>query len=167
MLVYYIGKNEQICIEMFRHSPYAEIRENPAKLDRDDYMATTFRNIAEEISETYDESQKRKKGKTRLDIHFMEQELTRMGYSIQKNAITEEVVISSDRGDCELSFDDLSILLYSEIGGQYIDRSQSTIQNYLELIAKQHKFNPVFDYLNTLTWDGNDHVAELYKLMGI
>lgn len=45
--------------------------------------------------------------------------------------------------------------------------AKGTVCDCLDMIAEEHRYNPVLDMLNAEIWDGFDRIAELYDIWGV
>lgn len=159
-LVKYVGKDE--AVKQFIKSPYAKCRQNPEKLLRSDYLERTLNqackgNVNGQMQE-----------KQRLTIELLKHELDRSDIHLRYDNVTMRIDIDavSDTGR-RLQFGELVTRLYSELGGRYTDKSRQTISQYLVYLAQDNMYNPVIEYINSITWDGQDRIKQLMNLCGI
>ncbi|MBQ2756038.1 MAG: hypothetical protein IJF27_05150 [Oscillospiraceae bacterium] len=101
-----------------------------------------------------------------ITIEDLEAEITARGYSLRLNDITREMDVFSNDGDF-LTYKNLLTRMHSALQSYYKGCGLDALNAYLEDIAERHSYNPVLEYIDSLGWDGKDHIAELYDLMGI
>ena len=51
------------------------------------------------------------------------------------------------------------------MGYRYVNEKH--IYNHLSVIANENRYHPVLECINAQLWDGNDRLAELYRIMGL
>lgn len=103
-----------------------------------------------------------------LTIENLAAEYDERGISVKLNLITHEIEVETDGAD--LDYDSLITTTHSILKSNeknYTGVTWDTLAAYTLELAKQNKFNPVLDFLNSIKFDGHDHFAELYELMGI
>ena len=61
----------------------------------------------------------------------------------------------------------ISAILYSELQSQYKRCNMQIISSYLDIIASRNRYNPVLDFLDSVEYDGNDYLTELYEILNI
>lgn len=101
-----------------------------------------------------------------ITIEDLEAEVTARGYFLRLNDITREMDVFSNDGDF-LTYKNLLTRMHSALQSYYKGCGLDALNAYLEDIAERHSYNPVLEYIDSLGWDGKDHIAELYDLMGI
>ena len=103
-----------------------------------------------------------------LCLDLLDSWLSQHGYTIKLNVITREVEIAgvSDEFNPETMSDDLPVILYDALKYEY-RCSKDTVADLLKLVAGRHRYNPVLDMLNSVTWDGKDRVSEVFDILGV
>lgn len=107
------------------------------------------------------------KDKVPITIEALEDEYTERGVSIRMNMITHEIEVISDEPD--LDFNSLVTTTHSNLKGtgNYTGVTFDTLSAYSQEIAKDSRYNPVLEYLNTVQYDGKDQLGDLFDLIGI
>ena len=118
------------------------------------------------------DSDEDKKQRVRMTRDILEQILTERGISLKYNIITDTVEITGysvndDGGDSDNPRESLSVELEDDLGGEYTCCGKKRIFDLINLIAEQNQYNPVLDMFAGASWDGEDHLNELYKALGI
>lgn len=150
------------------------------KWERDDYRNSTIQGAIEACNGTFYEGvgRPRKGGKPRnesaeakerLTIEILKEELQAMEIEVAHNVITNSIEI---KGYSQIESDEhilstLPTLLYSKLCSKYKGVTQQIISDYLFVLATRNKFNPVLDLLNSVKWDGKNHLENVYRVLGI
>lgn len=115
-----------------------------------------------------DKSQTKQDRKPRLCLELLDAWLSERNYAIRLNVMTREVEITgiSNEFNPETMGDDLPIILYDALKYEY-QCSKDIVADLLKLIAGRHRYNPVLDMLNSVTWDGVDRISEVFDILGI
>ena len=100
----------------------------------------------------------------RLTIPALSAELETRHIEVRLNVITQEIDVESEE---PVLFKSLVIRLHSELINIYKGVTFDILTNYLSEIALLNQYNPVLDHIASIQYDGKDHLAELYALMGI
>lgn len=116
-----------------------------------------------------DDHTKKRNLKPALTIDILEACLKEMNIEIKLNQITHEISFSglASKYNPESSISDLAVILSNELKVKYSQCSKDTVMDYLKVLAGMHRYNPVSDYLTSLTWDGKDYLNEFYDVLGI
>lgn len=114
----------------------------------------------------YDPSQDQNPKKYRVTVETVAAELARRIWDLRQNVMTGSIEACDLDGN-QIFLDDLLVRLHSDMGHFCTGVTVQTLQLYLEALARAKKYNPVLEYLSALQYDGKDHVAELYDLLGI
>lgn len=109
-----------------------------------------------------------KTGKTRLTIEALAEELAMRGIAVKYNLITCEYEIMGKTGaGFTMSQDDLLARMHNSLTDVYKGASFETLAAYINFIAREHRYNPVLEALEAVTWDGIDRLPQLYALIGV
>ena len=103
------------------------------------------------------------RSRERLTCEMLEAILTERDISIRYNIITDKIEIEGYSDGLET----LAISLEDDLGGRYTCATKKRIIDLVTLIAMKFQYNPVLDLLNSSTWDGEDHLSDVYKVLGI
>ncbi len=109
-----------------------------------------------------------KSEKPSLTIENLAAEYEERGVNVKLNLITHDVEVEAD--DPDLDYESLKTTTHSILKGNgksYSGVTWDTLEAYTLELAKQNKFNPVLDYLNSIEYDGKDHFEDLFALMGL
>jgi predicted P-loop ATPase len=101
-----------------------------------------------------------------------------MGADIKFNVITGEIdvmgnlaLLGQDMNDVPhfKRLETLATLIHSEARNAFKQCDRSTIQSYLEALAYQRNYNPVYDHIAGVAfrWDKADRLPEVYRILGI
>lgn len=63
--------------------------------------------------------------------------------------------------------DALITIIHSDYRGVFAGCTMENVQKYLETIANDRRYNPVFNEISIQKWDGTDRLSEIYKILGI
>ena len=129
------------------------------------YGIDNFDTLAQSDTGDYNSTGK----KPPFTIELLEDFLKTHGIIIRKNLITHDIEVENlpQKFDFDDNESDLGTILYSELKKADLSAPQSTIENYIMVIAKQHSYNPVAEILKDKTWDGKDRFGELFEIMHI
>ncbi len=109
-----------------------------------------------------------KQKKPYFKIENLENELSRLHYEVKFNQITNSKAIFKDGiRISKQEANEIPTTLYSDFCDKYKGININLIGLYLNTIAKKHKYNPVLDLFNANEWDKQDHLTEVYKVLGI
>ncbi len=90
------------------------------------------------------------------------------GITVRFNDITKAVDIEGMNNEsAEHIQANISAILYSELQSQYKRCNMQIISSYLDIIASRNRYNPVLDFLDSVEYDGNDYLTELYEILNI
>lgn len=109
------------------------------------------------------------KGKPPLGISDLEVYLNALGVTIKLNLITHEIEFYGlpDDYNPESSISDLSVILSDDLLPEFSSCNKDRVLDLLRIIAGKHRYNPVMDYLNSLSWDGADYLSSLYEILNL
>jgi putative DNA primase/helicase len=109
-----------------------------------------------------------KSAKTRLTIEALAEELAMRGIAVKYNLINceYEIMGRTDAG-FTMSQDDLLARMHNALTDLYKGATFETLAAYINFIAREHRYNPVLEALEAVTWDGVDRLPQLYALMGL
>ena len=109
-----------------------------------------------------------KQAKERLTIEALAEELAMRGIAVKYNLINceYEIMGRTDAG-FTMSQDDLLARMHNALADLYKGASFETLAAYTSFIAREHRYNPVLEALEAVTWDGVDRLPQLYALMGL
>lgn len=109
-----------------------------------------------------------KQAKERLTIEALAEELAMRGIAVKYNLINceYEIMGRTDAG-FTMSQDDLLARMHNALADLYKGASFETLAAYITFIAREHRYNPVLEALEAVTWDGVDRLPQLYALMGL
>lgn len=104
----------------------------------------------------------------RLTIEVLEEELHDRGISVRHEVVsTETDVIGAQIAGKRMTLPDLQTYLHSELSGSYSNCTMAILRSYLLQVGKRNTYNPILEYLNSLTWDKVDRMEAVYDLLGI
>jgi len=103
-----------------------------------------------------------------LDMATMEQFLTENGIKVRQNVISHEIEISGIGGEYnpETIGSELHIILFDRLKKDF-RCDKNLVADLLGVIAGKHRFNPVIDMLESITWDKKDRLNDLCGIIGI
>ena len=183
-LVYWLNGNYDDVLTAFYNSKLdrsfclghdSENAEKGNKTQREQYMRDTYNKAMNGRTDFYTSKTGRPRRnrhdgtddgddkKELFTIEIMAQELSDHGITIKTNDITNDVEISGTDSD----LDKMAIEMYSELRGVYRSVNRNNVFDFISVIAAKNNYNPVLDMLNASTWDGKDHLGELYRALGI
>ncbi len=110
--------------------------------------------------------------KPRLTYRLLEEELNAMDISVAFNELTRELEVTGnvDEFNPDTIAEDLSSILYSELGDRYTSISETTIFKYLRIIAGFGRYHPVvefFEMLSAPSVNVQDSLDRLYEILGV
>jgi len=105
-----------------------------------------------------------------LTTDIIRQLLNLIGINIRLNEITWQVEVegypkSWSRANAE-NLLPVMLLDHLRLAGVK-GAAKGTVCDCLDMIAEEHRYNPVLDMLNTEVWDGQDRINELYDIWGV
>lgn len=170
MLAWWLNGDRDLIDRAFRGS--ALYRD---KWERDDYRESTIEKGISYCSEFYQEphtgARPGRPSKPRLSLDGLATILEQTGFSVRLNVITGEYVTDgqtpSGRRGNDISLDDMTTLFYDLLADEYKNVSMHLLEQYIVYLGREHQFNPVLEFLQTLTWDGVDRIQQLYDLLYI
>lgn len=120
------------------------------------------------LKQMEDVPQSTKRGKERLTIEALAEELAMRGIAVKYNLINceYEIMGRTDAG-FTMSQDDLLARMHNALADQYKGASFETLAAYITYTAREHRYNPVLEALEAVKWDGVDRLPQLYTLMGL
>lgn len=129
-------------------------------------LAATLKSI-----ERYPQGQPQQKGrppKEDLTLAAVEQTLTAMGYSIRLNAVTREMDVTGTTAAGRIpNVEDLVQLLREALIPVYKGVMPALLRDQLAFIARESEYNPILEKLDSVQWDGNNRLPEIYSLYGL
>ena len=186
------SKADSACVTMIAFWLYKTLGENAIdtafrqsalyrpKWERDDYRDSTIKGAIEACNGTFYEGvgrprkdgkprgeSKQKDERERLTIEALADELKEMGIEVSHNVISNSIEVKgySDIESTEHILSTLPTLIYSELCGKYKGVTQQIISDYILVLATRNRFNPVLELLNSVKWDGKDHLATVYDAL--
>ena len=110
--------------------------------------------------------------KPRLTYRLLEEELYAMDISVHFNELTREMEVRGNVSEFnpDTIAEDISGILYSELGDRYTSISETTIFKYLKIIAGLGRYHPVVDFFEQLgapSVDVQDSLDRLYEILGV
>lgn len=122
-------------------------------------------NLTEKASER--EQQGRGRSET-LDMASMEKFLSDNRIEVRQNVISHEIEITNigNEYNPETVASELHIILFDRLKKDF-RCDKNLVADLLGVIAGKHRFNPVTDMLEIITWDGNGRINELCNIIGI
>lgn len=132
----------------------------------ENYTTTAEKPTSEEKSLVRERNKPR--WKTPLDMEFMEKFLSENGIKVRQNVISHEIEISGIGGEYnpETIGSELHIILFDRLKKDF-RCDKNLVADLLGVIAGKHRFNPVIDMLESITWDKKDRLSDLCGIIGI
>ncbi|WP_312613793.1 VapE domain-containing protein [Oscillibacter sp.] len=132
----------------------------------ENYTTTAEKPTSEEKSLVRERNKPR--WKTPLDMEFMEKFLSENGIKVRQNVISHEIEISGIGGEYnpETIGSELHIILFDRLKKDF-RCDKNLVADLLGVIAGKHRFNPVIDMLESITWDKKDRLNDLCGIIGI
>ena len=170
MLAFYLQGNTSAIDCAFRSSALYR-----KKWERQDYRETTVSRAVSLCGGEYYRGRGRPrseppKGCT-SDIFTpdtLQEYLTEKGVTVRLNDITQTVSISGMEGESqEHIHQNIAAILYSELQEKFKRCNIQIITAYIDIIASRNRHNPVLELLNSVQYDGKDHLSELYSILHI
>lgn len=182
-LVYWLNGNYDDVLTAFYNSRLdrsfclghdSDNAEKGNKTQREQYMRDTYNKAMDGRTDFYvpkpgrprkdnDGDGEGGRSRERLTCEMLEAILTERDISIRYNIITDKIEIEGYSDGLET----LAISLEDDLGGQYTCATKKRIIDLVTLIAMKFQYNPVLDLLNSSKWDGEDHLSDVYKVLGI
>lgn len=111
-------------------------------------------------------------GKGRLSLANLQAALKLMDITIRHNTINHQIEYS---GDGVYGMDPSGVnssiphLIYDTVQYYLKGCNAEKISSFLTVIAfkEENEYNPILEAINSTTWDGHDHLVDLYSLMCI
>ena len=100
---------------------------------------------------------------------ILQNELKALNITVKYNVIANQIEVNGyqEYESPEHILNTLPTLIYSVLCGKYKGASQQIISDYLLVIATRNRFNPVLDILQSVKWDGKDHLQDVYNSLCI
>ena len=110
-----------------------------------------------------------KQKKPYFKIESLERELGERGIEIKFNLITNSnEFFKNNKKISKKEQNNIPTILYSDLCDKYRgNMNVSLIGLYLNAISSKNKYNPVLDLFNANQWDGQDHLTQVYDVLGI
>lgn len=110
----------------------------------------------------------KRKSLNRLTLEEFDSILQATGFSVRLNLIT-------GRYDTEgktpkgrpAELDDLVAMFQDRLTDYYKGVSTKLLEQDIAFLAREHQYNPILEWLQTVTWDGVDRIQQVYELLGI
>lgn len=118
-----------------------------------------------------------------VDINVVLEALNTFGIRVRNNKITQKIEVDGIQPGNSYMLEDFHMLSRTDkkrvavnalpgILMPYLQNNNYTVnlpmlKSYINTVADVYAYNPVEDMLNSQEWDGQDRLAELYKIMGI
>jgi len=104
-----------------------------------------------------------------LTIDNLERYLKDAGITARYNLITNDLRITGLEASItqEHSQNSLPIIVFDQVRFLYETVHKGDVRDFLGIIALRNKYNPVLDLINSVKWDGNDRIHEVYKILRI
>lgn len=167
MLAFWLNGDPELMDRAFRGS--ALYRE---KWDRDDYSRNTIAKAIDICTEVYQEpgttGRPGRPTKPRLTLADFDAILQNIGFSVRYNVITGRYDTAGRTPEGRIpSLDDLTTYLQDLLADDYKSVSIKLLEQYVVFLGREHQYNPVLEWLQTVTWDGVDRIQQVYDLLGI
>jgi putative DNA primase/helicase len=107
------------------------------------------------------------RGKARLTLTALDLELHAHGYAIRHNLITGKYEITGNDTGSPMTTDKLVTYMHNALSDGYRGATFEVLRNYISYIAEENCFNPVLTELESIEWDQQDRLPQLYALLGI
>ena len=126
-----------------------------------DAIRMAIRNICQFLinQHTNQNLQNRKKRKTKtkeLSAWFK-----RFGFRFALNTADDTIYVTEGNNPPEIMGDIMFSFVYRALIDAGVDTSENNVLHAINIEAKRNKFHPVRDYLDSLAWDGQPHIARL------
>ena len=103
-----------------------------------------------------------------LSIEAVQEELAVRGWTVRHNVITNAMELSGNTPEGHKAIeDDFVARLHSDMNSRYKKCTGDALRAYLGYISRANRYNPVLDYIKSVTWDGEDRIADLFTLLSI
>lgn len=99
-------------------------------------------------------------------IESLESELQKREIEVKYNTISCETEFFKNGEKSEIS-ENFVTEIYSNICDKYLKITHTLVEQYLCYLAEKNKYNPVLDLFNANQWDKQDHLTEIYDVLGI
>ena len=107
-----------------------------------------------------------KQNKPYFKIESLESELQKREIEVKYNTISCETEFFKNGEKSEIS-ENFVTEIYSNICDKYLKITHTLVEQYLCYLAEKNKYNPVLDLFNANQWDKQDHLTEIYDVLGI
>lgn len=108
------------------------------------------------------------RSRPRLTLEALAKEMSDKQYAARYNKITGEYEPQGRTASGRrMNIDDLITLLHNNLADSYKGCSIETLSQYVSFVAREKQYNPVLDWLDTLTWDGESRLPQLFDIIGI
>ncbi|MDE5583598.1 MAG: hypothetical protein K2J08_07830 [Ruminococcus sp.] len=133
-------------------------------LNGNEYIFTSVPSSSSELQQ--DNTNKKKQ---MIDFELFSEFLEKQGYSMRYNQITHnfEFFGFGDGESKEHLAENVPTILQDQLKKMYTRVSKQTIIDYITLYATRHKYNPVLSAIQSVKWDGKDHVTQIYDIFRI
>lgn len=126
-----------------------------------DAVRMAIRNICQFLinQHTNQNLQNRKKRKTKtkeLSAWFK-----KFGYKFALNQADDTIYITENNNEPEILSDIMFSVVFRALVDAGVDTNESNVQHAINIEARRNMFHPVRDYLDSLAWDGQPHIARL------
>ena len=103
-----------------------------------------------------------------LSIEAVQEELAARGWTVRHNVITNAMELSGNTPEGHKAIeDDFVARLHSDMNSRYKKCTGDALRAYLGYISRANRYNPVLDYIKSVTWDGEDRISDLFTLLGV
>ena len=128
-----------------------------------------YAQAMEQKEENNQSSNDDKQKKPYFKIESLERELGERGIEIKFNLITNSnEFFKNNKKISKKEQNNIPTILYSDLCDKYRgNMSVSLIGLYLNAISSKNKYNPVLDLFNANKWDRQDHLTQVYDVLGI
>ena len=170
MLAFYLQGDAKAIDSAFRESALYR-----PKWERSDYRDSTISKAISLCGGVYYKGRGRPRTHTQnkpvsddFTPEVLDDYLATKGVEVKFNDITKSVDIIGFQGESlEHIQANISAILYSELQSQYKRCNINIISAYLDVIASRNRYNPVIELLDSVEYDGKDHLTQLYEILSI
>lgn len=92
---------------------------------------------------------------------IIEDHLTEKGFSFRRNLTNDEILCTLPGVDDEQPYDDYSLAVVNKEAMDTKIASKDDFKDIVRVMAAKNSYHPIKDYLESLVWDGQDHIGKL------
>ena len=167
ILAFYLKGDANAVDELFRKSALYR-----PKWERQDYRERTISMAINSCAGEFykGRGRPRKSEKTEesqlFSLEALEAYLQENSMVVRYNVISKSSSIEGlEEENQEQLPNNLPTILYNDLQYQYKRCSLQTVSRFLDVIVSRNCYNPVLEVLDSVEYDGADHLAELYEIL--